>query len=74
MSNYRPRASLPRVMPDFVEAGRLVATHFLQNKFRHILFLGGVRETKLENTIYRGLAGVLAKRTPTTYRQKHQAD
>jgi AraC-like DNA-binding protein len=64
MSNYRPRAHLPRVMPDFVKAGRMVANHFLQNKFRNIFFLGDVRETKLKNTYYRGVAGVLAKRAP----------
>jgi DNA-binding LacI/PurR family transcriptional regulator len=64
MSHYRPRARLPRVMPDFVKAGRMVANHFLQNKFRNIFFLGDVRETKLKNTYYRGVAGVLAKRAP----------
>jgi len=64
LSHYNPRARLPRVEPDLVEAGRMVANHFLESKFRHILFLGHVRETKWENTIYRGLAGVLAKRAP----------
>ena len=37
MSCYGPPARLPRVMPDFVEAGQMVANHFLENKFRHIL-------------------------------------
>ncbi len=37
LSHYNPRARLPRVEPDYVEAGRMVANHFLQNKFRHIL-------------------------------------
>ena len=37
LSNYNPRARLPRVEPDYVEAGRMVANHFLENKFRHIL-------------------------------------
>ena len=64
MANYNPRAGQLRVMPDFVEAGQMVANHFLENSFRHILFLGDVRETTLENTFYRGLAGVLAKRAP----------
>jgi LacI family transcriptional regulator len=64
LSHYNPRARLPSVEPDFVEAGRMVASHFLENKFRNILFLGHVRETKLENTYYRGMAGVLAKRAP----------
>jgi LacI family transcriptional regulator len=64
MSCFGPQARLPRVMPDFVEAGRLVANHFLENTFRHILFLGPVRETKGENTYYRGMTDVLAKRAP----------
>jgi DNA-binding LacI/PurR family transcriptional regulator len=64
MCYFNLRARLPRVMPDFVEAGQMVANHFLQNKFRHILVLGDVREIKFENSFYRGLAGVLAKRAP----------
>jgi AraC-like DNA-binding protein len=59
-----PCARLPHVEPDFVEAGRMVANHFLENNFRHILFLGGLWETTEENTYYRGMAGALAKRAP----------
>ena len=64
LSHFNPRARLPHVEPDFVEAGRMVAKHFLENEFRHILFLGPVWETTEENTYYRGMAGALAKRAP----------
>ena len=62
--HFNPCARLPHVEPDFVEAGRMVANHFLENNFRHILFLGGLWETTEENTYYRGMAGALAKRAP----------
>ncbi len=62
--HFNPRAPLPHVEPDFVEAGRMVANHFLENNFRHILFLGALWETTEENTYYRGMAGALAKRAP----------
>ena len=64
LSRYNPRARLPRVEPDYVEAGQMVANHFLENTFRHILFLSHLRQTQLENTYYQGMAGVLAKEAP----------
>lgn len=66
MSIFFPRVRLPRIMPDFVLAGRQVAEHFLANGFRQILFLGHAAEVAGENTFYRGLAEALTRQGPGT--------
>jgi LacI family transcriptional regulator len=60
LSNRVEDMRVPRVMPDFKEAGRTAARHFLSNRFRHFAYVSVSQATVSPISIYAGFAEVLS--------------